>query len=188
MNTAKLRSKRVIIATTAAVAALAVGGGVWATAANADTADVTGADRDRVGNAAVQAVGGGTILDVEKSDDDEDDDDAVAGAAYEAEVRKADGTEVDVLLDKDLKVIGQQADTPDTPDAGERVPTDAERKSAEAAAVAAVGAGSTVTDVDPSGADGTGYDVEVRAADNTEWDVELDAAFKVLTKTQDQNG
>jgi uncharacterized membrane protein YkoI len=29
------------------------------------------------------------------------------------------------------------------------------------------------------------YEVDVRLPDNTEWDVELDAAFKVLTKTED---
>lgn len=171
MNTAKLRSKRVIV-TTAAVAALAVGGGVWATAANADP-DVQGAHRDRVGNAAIQAVGGGTVLDVEGSDD--------AGEAYEVEVRKQDGAEVDVVLDKDLKVLAQQEDTPETDD---RVLTDAERASAEKAALEAV-AGGTVLDVEASDDQGAGYDVEVRAADNTEWDVELDAAFKVLTKNAD---
>src|SRR5687768_6373474 len=139
MNTTKLRSKRVIISTTAAViVALGAGGAVWATAANADPS-VQGADRDRVGNAAVQAVGGGTVLDVETSDD--------AGEAYEVEVRKADGAEVDVVLDKDLKVISQGADDSDD-DAGEtpdRVLTDTERASAEKAAVEAVGAGATVT-------------------------------------------
>jgi hypothetical protein len=105
MKTTKLRSKRVLLATTAAVVvALGAGGAVWATAANAD-ADVQGADRDRAGNAATRAVGGGTVLDVETSDD--------PGEAYEVEVRKTDGTEVDVALDKDLKVITQAADTED---------------------------------------------------------------------------
>ncbi|MFI5931759.1 PepSY domain-containing protein [Actinoplanes sp. NPDC051494] len=173
MNTAKLRTKRVIVTTTAAVAALAIGGGVWATAANAD---VRGEDRDRLGNAAVQAVGGGTVTDVDTSDD--------KGEAYEVEVRKQDGSEIDVALDKDGKVIGQQADTPDSPDADDRVLTDAERTSAEQAAVAAV-TGGTVTDVEASDDPGVAYEVEVRAADNSEWDVELDTAFKVVTKTAD---
>ena len=50
-------------------------------------------------------VGGGTVLDVEGSDD--------AGEAYEVDVRMPDGTEVDVVLDKDLKVLGQEAETAD---------------------------------------------------------------------------
>jgi uncharacterized membrane protein YkoI len=171
MNTAKLRSKRVIV-TTAAVAALAVGGGVWATAASADP-DVSGSDRDRVGNAAVQAVGGGTVVDVETSDDQ--------GEAYEVEVRKPDGSEVDVALDKDLKVLSQNAETPEAATLAE-----ADRASAEKAALDAVGGG-TVLDVEASDDQGVAYEVEVRSADNKEWDVELDPAFKVLTKTADQD-
>ncbi|WP_250038247.1 PepSY domain-containing protein [Paractinoplanes maris] len=172
MNIAKLRSKRVIV-TTAAFAALAVGGGVWATAANADP-DVSAGDRDRVGNAAVQAVGGGTVLDVEASDDQ--------GEAYEVEVRKPDGSEVDVVLDKDLKVLTQQAETPDT--AADPAVSETQRASAEKAALEAV-AGGTVLDVEASDDQGVAYEVEVRAADNTEWDVQLDTAFKVLAKNAD---
>jgi uncharacterized membrane protein YkoI len=179
MNTTKLRSKRAIIATTAAVVvALGAGGAVWATAANADPS-VEGADRDRVGNAAVQAVGGGTVLDVETSDD--------AGEAYEAEVRKTDGTEVDVVLDKDLKVIGQPtADGDDANETPDRVLNDTERASAEKAALAAVGgSGAKVTQVEAGDAGEAAYEVDVVLGDNTEWDVELDAAFKVLKKESD---
>ncbi|MDY7088263.1 MAG: hypothetical protein SYR96_24540 [Actinomycetota bacterium] len=171
MNTAKLRSKRVIV-TTAAVAALSVGGGVWATAANAD-GEVSGGDRDKAGNAAVQAVGGGTVLDIEAGDDQ--------GEAYEVDVRKTDGSEVEVVLDKDLKVLSRQADTPDA--AGAAL-TDAQRTSAEKAALDAVGGG-TVLDVEASDDQGAAYEVEVRDSGNKEWDVELDEAFKVLDKTED---
>ena len=176
MKTTKLRSKRAIIATTAAVVvAVGAGGAVWATAAGAD---VSGTDRDRVGNAAVQAVGGGTVLDVETGDD--------PGEAYEVEVRKADGSEVDVALDKDLKVLTQEAeaadDATDTPD---RVLSDAERTSAGKAAVDAVGAGATVTSVEAGDAGEPAYEVDVRKPDNTEWDVTLDAGFTVLHKTAD---
>ncbi len=177
MNTAKLRSKRVIVTTLAAVTAAAVigvGGVVWSSSANAD---VSGGERDRVATAAVKAVGG-TAVDVETSDD--------AGEAYEVEVRKDDGTEVDVALDKDLNVVTQQAGTDDDADgtdAGDRVLTDTERTSAEQAARTAI-AGGTVLQVE-AGDDGAAYEVEVRDANNAEWDVELDAAFKVLTKTED---
>ena len=168
MNTAKLRSKRVLV-TTAAVAALAVGGGVWATAAAADT-DVPGADRDRVGAAAVRAVGGGEVLDVESSDDQ--------GEAYEVQVRKPDGAEVDVVLGKDLEPIGQQSGTDGSP------VTDAQRAAAGKAALGAV-AGGAVVDVEAGDEQGVAYEVEVRAADDTEWDVRLDEAFKVLGKNAD---
>ncbi|MCO8275174.1 PepSY domain-containing protein [Actinoplanes sp. TRM 88003] len=172
MNITKLRSKRVLVST-AAVAALAIGGGVWATAAYADP-DVSGNDRDRVGNAAVQAVGSGTVIDVETSDDQ--------GEAYEVEVRKTDGSEVDVTLDKDLKVLTQEADTPDAADPAVSA---TDRAAAEKAALEAF-PGGTVLDVEKSDDQGVAYEVEVRAADNAEWDVDLDAAFKVLTKTEDQ--
>ena len=178
MKIAKFRSKRPLIATAAAVVALGAGGATWASVAYADT-DVSGGDRDRVGAAAVQAVGGGTVLDVEAGDDEGD-------AAYEAEVRRTDGSEVEVMLDKDLKVIAQdaaEADAAEAEETPERALTAAERGSAEAAAVAAV-PGGTVTSVE-AGDDGSAvaYQVEVRAADNAEWDVELDAAFKVIGKT-----
>ncbi|GAA0253280.1 PepSY domain-containing protein [Cryptosporangium japonicum] len=187
MNTTKLRSKRVL-ASTAVVAALAVGGGVWATTAYAND-DVTGADRDRVVEAAVAAAGGGTATDVETSDD--------RGEAYEVEVRREDGTEVDVTLDRDLKVVTTETDAPDAGTAAapstapsasvaadDRPLTPAEQASAGKAAVAAV-PGSTVIDVDRGDEPGVAYEVEVRAADNAEWNVDLDSAFAVVGKTAD---
>ena len=156
---------------------------MWTASANAD---VQGSERDRVANAAVQAAGGGTVVDAEASDD--------RGEAYEVEVRKDDGTEVDVTLDKDLNVVSQDADDRDDDterrrhrcrrgrDADDRALSAAERQSAEQAALDAVGGG-TVTQVEASDDRGEAYEVEVRDADNTEWDVELDADFKVLRKT-----
>jgi uncharacterized membrane protein YkoI len=181
----KLRSKRVILPTIAAVAALGIGGVVWASTANAD---LQGSELSRVGDAATQAVGGGTVVEAEASDD--------RGEAYEVEVRKADGTEVDVSLDKDLKVVHQNIDDRDdhddsaadgrsgTPDADDRALSASERTSAEKAALNAVGGG-TVTSLEASGDRGEAYEVDVRDVDDTEWDVELDADFKVLRKTVD---
>ncbi|KUL23165.1 PepSY domain-containing protein [Actinoplanes awajinensis] len=170
MNTAKLRSKRVLVASAAVVAALGAGG-FWATAANAD---VSGSDRDRIGSAATQAVPG-TVVDVEESDD--------RGEAYEVEVRQADGSEVSVGLDKDLKVLSQQKDGADADD---RVLTAAERSSAEKAALAAVGSG-TILDVEASDDQGVAYEAEVRDAAGQEWDVQLDTAFAVVAKTADND-
>ena len=190
MNTAKLRTKRVIVPTIAAVAALGVGGVVWASTANAD---LEGSERDRVSSAAVDAVGGGKVIDAEASDD--------RGEAYEVEVRKDDGSEVDVTLDKGLNVVkdadsdngddvndrddaDDQGDVNDTPDADDRALSASERASAEKAATTAV-SGGTVIDVSASDDRGEAYEVEVRKADNTEWNVELDADFKVLNKQLD---
>ena len=189
MNTAKLRTKRVILPTIAAVAALGIGGVVWASTANAD---LDGGERNRVSTAATEAVGGGKVVDAESSDD--------PGEAYEVEVRKADGTEVDVTLDKDLNVLRQDTDdrddrndrddanddvndndANDTRDADDRALSAAERNSAEKAARNAVGGG-TIVDLDASDDRGEAYEVEVRKANGTEWDVTLDSEFKVLDK------
>ena len=188
----KFRSKRVILPTIAAVAVLGIGGVVWSSAANAD---LQGGERDRVGSAATQAVGGGTVVDAEAGDD--------RGEAYEVEVRKDDGTEVEVILDKDLNVVSQAADdnndrddrhdgddgddgddSDDGNDADDRALSASERTSAEKAALSAV-SGGTVTQVEASDDGGGAYEVDVRDAENTEWDVELDADFKVLRKTVD---
>jgi uncharacterized membrane protein YkoI len=186
MNLTKLRRKRIVLPTIAAIAVLGVGGTVWT--ATADDG-VRGNERDRVGSAAVEAAGGGTVVDVETSDD--------RGEAYEVEVRMDDGTEVDVTLDQDLNVLHQEADGRDdrdeagadddgdeNPDADDRTLGAEERDSAERAALDAVGGG-TVRQVEASDDHGEAYEVEVLAPDNTEWDVELDAAFKVLSKTAD---
>ena len=177
MNTGKLRSKRVIIAGVAVAAALGVGGTVMATAASAD--EVSGGDRDRIGNAAVQAVPGSTVVEVEESDDQ--------GEAYEVEVRKADGSEVSVTLDKDLKVLSQEAEGPDTEGTDGPALTAEQSTSAETAARDAVGGG-TVLDVEAADAGGTaGYEAEVRDAAGKERDVDVDAAVKVVKKTADDD-
>jgi uncharacterized membrane protein YkoI len=182
MNTAKLRSKRVLIPTTLAVAVLAVGGVVWASTANAE---LQGSDRDRVAAAATRAAGGGEVVSVETSDD--------RGEAYEAEVRKDDGTEVDVALDENLDVVARDTDVDgdhsddrsDRPDADDRVLSPAETSAAEKAALAAV-PGATDAHAEASDDPGEAYEVDVRTSDNTEWNVELDADFEVLRKAVDR--
>lgn len=183
MNSATLRSKRVLLPTVAAVVALGIGGVAWASAANAG--DLRGSERDRVANAATRAVGG-TATEVEVSDD--------LGEYYEVEVRRDDGTEVDVSLDKDLKVVGRDVDDRDDDfddfdddrddDADDRALSASERTSAENAARNAVGGG-TVTEVEAGDGFGEAYEVEVLDRNRLEWDVELDADFKVLSKTVD---
>ena len=99
MNTAKLRSKRLLIPTVATVLALGVGGVVWASTASAG---LDGSERDRVATAAKDAVGGGEVIEAETSDD--------RGEAYEVDVRTADGTEWDVTLDSAFAVVRKSPD------------------------------------------------------------------------------
>lgn len=194
MNTSKLRSKKIVIPAIAAVAVLGVGGVAWSSAASDG---LQGDQLDRAGSAAVEAAGGGTVTDSETSDD--------PGETYEVEVTKDDGTEVDVALDGDYRVVRQDTDDRDDRDddsddrddvddrddrddrdgdADDRVLDDAERTAAEQAALAAVGSG-TVTDVEASDDRGEAYEVEVRQANGTEWNVELDSSYAVLDKRTD---
>lgn len=181
------RSKRVLVP--AALTAVLVGGGaVWATTANAD--DVRGSERDRVVTAALEAVPDGEAAQVETSDD--------PGEAYEVEVFRADGTEVDLALDADLAVVSRYDDTDtdrddrddtredrDDRDADDRALSATERDRAEQAALAAVGGG-VVTDVEASDDRGVAYEVEVVERDGTEHDVDLDTTYDVVDQRVDR--
>jgi uncharacterized membrane protein YkoI len=180
MNTQKLRRKRVVIPTLAAVAVLGAGGLVWSSAA-AD--ELTGDERDRASNAALEAVGEGKVTGTETDDEE---------GAYEVEVTRPDGSQVDVHLDKDFQVLSQDVDDEDGEDddgddgdrdADDRALSDQERAAAEQAALAEVDG--TVTDAEASDDPGEAYEVEVVTADGVEWTVELDADFKVLDARAD---
>jgi uncharacterized membrane protein YkoI len=70
--------------------AIAAGGG--------DEKPLTGSALEKATAAALARTGGGTVVETETGDD---------GAAYEVEVRLADGTEVEVSLDENFKVMDQ---------------------------------------------------------------------------------
>jgi hypothetical protein len=71
-------------------------------AEGADTdGQLTGEDRDRAEAAALEAVGGGTVTEVEAGDD---------GAAYGVEIRLANGSQVEVQLDDVFNVTGTETD------------------------------------------------------------------------------
>jgi hypothetical protein len=59
--------------------------------------------------AALQYTGGGTVIETEAGDD---------GAAYGVEIRLANGRAVEVGLDANFKVIGQESDDEASADAG----------------------------------------------------------------------
>ncbi|MCJ1686414.1 PepSY domain-containing protein [Rathayibacter sp. VKM Ac-2927] len=62
-----------------------------------DPDDLVGEELTRVSEAAIAAVGGGTVTEAERSDD--------ADHAFDVEVTRADGTDVDVDLDASYAVV-----------------------------------------------------------------------------------
>lgn len=87
------------------VAALAVIGagtgiGIAATGGDDDT-PLTGDTLEQATAAALDHVGGGTVVETEVGDD---------GAAYGVEIRLDDGRQVEVNLDEDFRVIGDEPD------------------------------------------------------------------------------
>ena len=98
----------------AAVAVLAVGGTAIAGAAGGGDDDATdkaisGQALDRASSAALAETGGGKVTETEVGDEE---------GAYEVEVTRADGSQVDVHLDKDFKVINSKADEEDQGEQG----------------------------------------------------------------------
>ena len=68
---------------------------------------LTGPDAQKAKSAAIAAVGSGTISEVER--DDGDDGYGTSGG-YEVEVKRDDGSQLEVHLDGDYNVVGQEAD------------------------------------------------------------------------------
>jgi hypothetical protein len=91
--------RKLLIAGAAALV-VAVGGVGIAQAVGGDSEEqVTGPEADRAKRAAVEAVGGGHVVGVEREDDGD--------AAWEVEVRKGD-REVEVKLDANLQSVGSE--------------------------------------------------------------------------------
>jgi uncharacterized membrane protein YkoI len=89
-----------------AIAALAVGGVAIAGAAGGDDDDggeraISGAALDRASAAALDHTGGGKVTETETGDEE---------SFYEVEVTRADGSQVDVQLDRDFEVVGSEGD------------------------------------------------------------------------------
>ena len=67
-----------------------------------------GPDAEEAGSAALAAVGGGTFTEVERNNGN-------GTGIFEVEVERDDGSQVEVHLDRDLNVVGREADE-DGPD------------------------------------------------------------------------
>ena len=167
----KLKKTLIIIA---GLAALALGG---AALAGASPNDVTGSDNltgstyDRASKAALAETGGGKVTDSERDDEN--------GATYEVEVTKADGTQVDVRLDEQFKVVVAETDRED--DAADEPLTGTALDRASKAALAEAGGGKVTS----AERDGTAYELEVTKPSGSEVDVRLDAQFKVVPDHED---
>jgi hypothetical protein len=96
---------RTLVITAAVVAMLVALGGAGIAYANGGAAEeqVRGPDAEKAKSAAIGAVGGGTVTEVER-------DDGNGTSVYEVEVTREDGSQLEVHLDGDYNVVGQQAD------------------------------------------------------------------------------
>jgi hypothetical protein len=93
-----------IVAAGAAIAGLAAGGAALATAGSEGDSEqpIAGSELQRAEDAALQHTGGGSVTDTEVGDEE---------SLYEVEVTKDDGSQVDVQLDADFEVVGDEAET-----------------------------------------------------------------------------
>jgi hypothetical protein len=92
----------VIAAAVAMLLALGAAGIAYANGGDSEE-QLTGPEAEKAKSAAIAAVGGGTVTEVER-------DDGNGTGVYEVEVTREDGSQVEVHLDGDYNVVGQQAD------------------------------------------------------------------------------
>ena len=95
---------RTLVIAAAVAILVALGGTGIAYAAGGDSEEqVTGPDAEKAKSAAIAAVGGGTVTEVER-------DDGNGTGAFEVEVTRDDSSQLEVHLDGGYDVVGQAAD------------------------------------------------------------------------------
>ena len=96
---------RTLVVAAAVAMLLALGGAGIAYANNGGDSEeqVTGPEAQKAKSAAIAAVGGGSVTEVER-------DDGNGTGAFEVEVAREDGSQVEVHLDGDYKVVGRESD------------------------------------------------------------------------------
>jgi uncharacterized membrane protein YkoI len=94
------RKIEVIAVVLVALGALSAGIAVAAGGGD-DDRPLTGSPLDKAKAAALEHTGGGTVIETEVGDD---------GAAYGVEIRRADGSVVEVSLDENFDALGDEAD------------------------------------------------------------------------------
>ena len=100
-------TRKTAIAAVTVVALAAAGGTTFAIAGGGGDDDatdraITGQALDRASAAALKSTGGGSVTETEVGDEE---------GAYEVEVKKPDGSSVDVHLDKQFNVLSRVTDT-----------------------------------------------------------------------------
>jgi hypothetical protein len=97
----KKRTK-VLLVGASALALAAGGAGVASATGGGDSSHpITGKALEQASAAALKATGGGTVTETEVGDEE---------SYYQVEVTKADGSQVDVQLDRGFNLVGQSAD------------------------------------------------------------------------------
>lgn len=86
-----------------ALAALGIGGGIAVASGDTDQAPIPANALDEASAAALDQTGGGRVIGTEVGDEE---------GYYEVEVALADGSHVDVHLDRDFNVIDAKPDGP----------------------------------------------------------------------------
>ncbi len=109
-----MTTRNKLIAAAATVAVAAGGVGVAAAAGGEDQAEgpdvaISGSALDQASAAALDATGEGSVSGTEVGDEE---------SYYEVEVTLDDGSEVDVQLNRDFSVVGQEAETGDEAETG----------------------------------------------------------------------
>jgi hypothetical protein len=94
-------NRKLVLIAVLVIALGAISAGFAIAAAGGDEQPLTGTDLEKATAAALAHTGGGTVTETETGDD---------GAAYSVEVRLGDGSQVEVNLDENFRVIGQDAD------------------------------------------------------------------------------
>ena len=97
----KKRTKVLIVGASALALAAGGAGVASATGGGDDSHPITGKALDQASAAALKATGGGTVTETEVGDEE---------SYYQVEVTKADGSQVDVQLDRGFNLVGQSAD------------------------------------------------------------------------------
>ncbi|MEO8092645.1 MAG: PepSY domain-containing protein [bacterium] len=99
-----MKINRKVLAIAAATVVVAAGGVGIAYAVGGDSEEqVTGPDADKAAAAAIDQVGGGTVTEVEYQDND-------GAGLYEVEVRRDDGSQVEVHLSGGFDTVGTAPD------------------------------------------------------------------------------
>lgn len=94
-------TRKLALIVTLVLVAGAISAGFAVAAGGEDDRPLTGPSLEQATAAALAHTGGGTVTETEVGDD---------GAAYGVEIRLADGRQVEVNLDENFDVIGQEND------------------------------------------------------------------------------